>query len=191
MRIRRLSDLHQGAQPALAATGERRRILGIDPGSRTTGYGLIDSDGVTSRYLASGCIRLAPQQSLPQRLGEIYRRITEVIEHHRPQSFAIEQVFMARNPDSALKLGQARGAAICAAVNHQLPVHEYAPRAMKQALVGTGAAEKHQVAHMIRHLLRLPDERALASDESDALGIAICHAHNGRLSVLRPSQEER
>lgn len=151
------------------------RILGIDPGSRVTGYGVIVSDGRHSRYLASGCVRTTGE-AFPDRLGDIFRGIAAVLEEHQPQQVAVEQVFVARNAGSALKLGQARGAAIVAAVNHGLPVFEYSPRSVKQALVGSGAAEKEQVQHMIRILLGCQEKMSL--DESDALGLALCHAHS-------------
>ncbi|HHH38403.1 MAG TPA: crossover junction endodeoxyribonuclease RuvC [Sedimenticola sp.] len=149
-------------------------ILGIDPGSRVTGYGLIRSDGVRSRHVVSGCIRTADGE-LPARLGEIYRGVHAVVTEFGPDEMAIEQVFMARNAASALKLGQARGAAICAGVVAGLPVAEYSARQVKQALVGTGRAEKEQVQHMVKHILGL--EQALAEDQSDALAVAISHAH--------------
>ncbi len=163
------------------------RILGIDPGSRVTGYGVIESDGVRSDYLASGCVRTRETEFV-NRLGEIFHGIREVIEQTRPQQVAIEQVFMAKNAASALKLGQARGAAISAAVTIHLPVFEYTPRAVKQALVGTGSAEKEQVQHMIRVILGLPHQK-MGLDESDALAIALCHAHSHAISEkLRGAQ---
>ena len=150
------------------------RVLGIDPGSRVTGYGLIESDGVRSRHLHSGCIRTASSE-FPQRLGEIFAGISAVLDDWSPQEVAVEQVFMARNAASALKLGQARGAAISAIVVRALPVFEYTPAAVKQGLVGNGRAEKEQVQHMIRVILGL--QGALSLDQSDALAIALCHAH--------------
>lgn len=150
------------------------RVLGIDPGSRVTGFGVIDTDGRKSRHVESGVVRTGSGE-FPERLGEIFRGIREVIEQHAPTQVAIEQVFVSRNPASALKLGQARGAAIAAAVTRDLPVFEYTPRSVKQALVGTGAADKEQVQHMVRILLSLPGKMGL--DESDALAIALCHAH--------------
>lgn len=162
------------------------RILGIDPGSRVTGFGVIESDGRHSRHVASGTIRTGSGE-FPVRLGEIFRGISEVIEQHAPTQVAIEQVFMAKNASSALKLGQARGVAIAAAVTRDLPVFEYAPRAVKQALVGAGGADKEQVQHMIRVLLSLSGKMGL--DESDALAIALCHAHShttlNKLGALR------
>lgn len=151
------------------------RILGIDPGSRVTGYGIIDSDGRASRRVASGCVR-TQGEDFCARLGEIFDVLQEVIGRHAPEQVAVEQVFMARNAGAALKLGQARGAAIVAAVTQGLPVYEYTPRAVKQALVGRGGAEKEQVQHMVRVLLGL--QQAMGLDESDALAIALCHAHS-------------
>ncbi len=149
-------------------------ILGVDPGSRKTGFGVINSINGRHEYVASGVIRLS-DESLPERLKSIYRSLTEVIEEYCPQEFAIEQVFMAKSAGSALKLGQARGAAIVAAVNHDLPVSEYEAKKIKQSVVGNGAADKFQVQHMIKQLLRLsgtPQE-----DAADALAVALCHAN--------------
>lgn len=156
-------------------------LLGIDPGSRVTGYGVILVEAGRVDYLDSGCIRMSTV-TMPVRLGEIFAGVTSLIERYRPVELAIEQVFLARNADSALKLGQARGAAIAAAVSRGLPVAEYSARQIKQAVVGKGAAEKQQVQHMVRELLRL--ERAPASDAADALAAAICHAHTRQSGVL-------
>jgi crossover junction endodeoxyribonuclease RuvC len=156
-------------------------ILGVDPGSRVTGFGLIRADGARLQYLGSGCIRLADEE-LPGRLKRIFECLTEIIEEHRPTEFAIEQVFLARSADSALKLGQARGAAIVAAVRLGLPVYEYSARRIKQSVVGTGAAEKEQVQHMVKTLLKLP--AAPQADAADALAAALCHAHT-RQSLAR------
>jgi crossover junction endodeoxyribonuclease RuvC len=152
-------------------------ILGIDPGSRITGYGVIDVATPKPRYVASGCIRLQ-DAVLPQRLARIYAGIAELIAQHRPGELAIEQVFMARNPDSALKLGQARGAAIVCAANHGLPVNEYGPRQIKQAVTGSGGATKEQVQHMVVAILGL--DRSPQADAADALAIALTHAHARR-----------
>jgi crossover junction endodeoxyribonuclease RuvC len=130
-------------------------ILGIDPGSRVTGYGVIRQVGRQLSYLGSGCIR-TKVDDLPSRLKLIYAGVTEIITQFQPDYFAIEQVFMAKNADSALKLGQARGVAIVAATNQDLPVFEYAARQVKQTVVGIGSAEKSQVQHMVRTLLKLP-----------------------------------
>lgn len=165
-----------------------RLILGIDPGSRITGYGIIESNGIRSRHVASGCIRIA-QEAFPERLGEIFRQLSGLVDEHRPQEMAIEQVFMAKNAASALKLGQARGAAICACVMAGLPVYEYSPRAIKQAVVGTGGADKDQVQHMIRHILQL--EEKLSPDQSDALAVAISHAHSSTTAQLIRSAGRR
>ncbi len=151
------------------------RVLGIDPGSRVTGYGVIETDGVRSRHLGSGCIRTA-SGGFPGRLGEIFTGIRAVLDEWRPGEVAIEQVFVSRNASSALKLGQARGAAISAIVTLDLPVFEYTPAAVKQGLVGNGRAEKEQVQHMVRVILGM--QGRLALDESDALAIALCHAHS-------------
>lgn len=150
------------------------RILGIDPGSRVTGYGVIDSDGRNSRHVHSGAIRTG-SKAFPDRLGEIYLGIRAVLDAYAPDQVAVEQVFVAANAAAALKLGQARGAAVTAAVVARLPVFEYTPRAVKQALVGSGGAEKEQVQHMIRLLLGVRGSMSL--DESDALAVALCHAH--------------
>ncbi|MCL6405576.1 crossover junction endodeoxyribonuclease RuvC [Dickeya dadantii] len=149
-------------------------ILGIDPGSRVTGYGIVRQQGRQISYLGSGCIRTAVDD-LPTRLKLIYAGVSEIITQFQPDYFAIEQVFMARNADSALKLGQARGAAIVAAANQSLPVFEYAARQVKQTVVGTGAAEKSQVQHMVKTLLKLP--ASPQADAADALAIAITHCH--------------
>ncbi|MBK4713789.1 MULTISPECIES: crossover junction endodeoxyribonuclease RuvC [Tenebrionibacter/Tenebrionicola group] len=149
-------------------------ILGIDPGSRITGYGVIRQSGRQLAYLGSGCIR-TKVDDLPSRLRLIYAGICELIAQFQPDVFAIEQVFMAKNADSALKLGQARGAAIVAAVNGGLPVFEYAARQVKQTVVGNGGADKSQVQHMVRNLLKLPANPQ--ADAADALAIAITHCH--------------
>jgi crossover junction endodeoxyribonuclease RuvC len=149
-------------------------ILGIDPGSRKTGFGIINYVSGRSEYLTSGVIRL-PAGDLPERLKVIYASVTELILLHCPDQLAIEQVFMAKSAGSALKLGQARGAAIVACVAQDLAVAEYSARQIKQAVVGTGAADKSQVQHMVRVLLKLPAEPQ--EDAADALAAALCHAH--------------
>jgi crossover junction endodeoxyribonuclease RuvC len=150
------------------------RILGIDPGSRITGYGVVETTAQGVRYVASGCIRI-PDVDFPQRLKKIFDGVSEVIALYQPEQMAIEQVFMHKNADSALKLGQARGAAICAGMNRDLSVHEYAARQMKQALVGKGNADKQQVQHMVKILLGIQGDMQI--DAGDALGIALCHCH--------------
>lgn len=167
------------ARPAAAAAV---RILGLDPGSRRTGYGVIERRGTDWVHVAHGCVTVAgAAASLPERVRIIFESLREIIAEQAPGEVAIERVFVNRNVDSALKLGQARGAALCA-VPKGLPVFEYAPRAIKLALVGSGAAEKAQVAHMIRTLLGL--EGRISPDASDALAVAICHAHSRRLDEL-------
>ncbi len=150
------------------------RILGIDPGSRLTGYGIIESSSQGFKYIASGSIQISADY-FPDRLKQIFDGILEIVERHQPEQMAIEQVFMHKNADSALKLGQARGAAICAFQTTRLPVFEYSARQVKQSVVGKGSAEKTQVQHMVKILLNI--QGALQIDASDALGICICHAH--------------
>lgn len=150
------------------------RILGIDPGSRITGYGIIEDSSNGYKYIASGSIRIKADY-FPDRLKQIFDGIVEVVERYQPEQMAIEQVFMHKNADSALKLGQARGAAICAVQTTGLPVFEYAARQVKQAIAGKGSAEKTQVQHMVKILLNIQGE--LQIDAGDALGISICHAH--------------
>jgi crossover junction endodeoxyribonuclease RuvC len=152
------------------------RIIGIDPGSRITGYGIIDSDGRRSRYVISGCVAISGE-NLAARLNVVFQEVNNLIQAHRPHELAIEQVFMARNAASALKLGHARGAAICAAVSHGLPVAEYSARSIKQAVVGRGGASKEQIQHMVRYLLDLSGSPR--ADAADALAVALCHAHTG------------
>jgi crossover junction endodeoxyribonuclease RuvC len=154
-------------------------ILGIDPGSRFTGFGVIDSDGRKSRYITSGFIRVSGE-TWAERLGVIFEGLTEIVETHRPDEMSIERVFMHRNADSALKLGQARGAAICAVITQGVPVHEYAPTEIKQSVVGKGNAAKAQVQHMVKVLLNLPGMPQ--EDAADALAAALCHSHTRDLS---------
>tara|TARA_R110000868_G_scaffold41384_11_gene141537 strand:- start:345 stop:866 length:522 start_codon:yes stop_codon:yes gene_type:complete len=149
-------------------------ILGIDPGSRITGYGIIKQVGAKSEYLGSGCIRMQGDELAP-RLKQIFDGVSEIISQFRPTEFAIEQVFLAKNPSSALKLGQARGAAIVAATNHNLPVAEYSARQIKQSVVGKGSADKTQVQHMVTYLLKL--SASPQADAADALAVALCHSH--------------
>lgn len=150
------------------------RVLGIDPGSVVTGYGLIETDGVRSFHLAHGHIRVEGD-TFPEKLGHIYYRINQVLEEWQPEEAGIEQVFVSNNPMSALKLGQARGAAICAVVSRGIPVSEYTARSVKQAVVGTGAADKKQVQIMVKTLLGISTK--VQADAADGLAIAICHAH--------------
>ena len=165
------------AQPA--------RILGIDPGSLATGYGIVDSTGQSLKHVASGCIKPRGATFL-ERLKDIYFGIGEIVETYSPDEVAVEQAFVHKNADSALKIGQARAAAICGTLSRQIPLAEYTPRAVKLAVVGKGGAGKEQVQHMMRVLLGLKGE--LQPDSADALAIAVCHAHTrgmqARISVL-------
>jgi crossover junction endodeoxyribonuclease RuvC len=155
-----------------------RRILGIDPGSRITGIGIIDTDGRRNQHIFSTCLRLG-DASFPERLGTIFSELTRIIREYQPLEMAIESVFVSNNPASALKLGQARGAAICAGVIAGLPVAEYSPKEVKQATVGKGGADKAQVQHMVKLLLSL--QGRLQVDTADALAVALCHAHASHL----------
>jgi crossover junction endodeoxyribonuclease RuvC len=152
------------------------RILGIDPGLRVTGFGILDKLGTRLEYVASGCIK-TPVGALPDRLKNILNSLSEVIALHHPQHVAVEKVFVNVNPQSTLLLGQARGAAICAAVLANLPVAEYTALQVKQAVVGNGHAKKEQVQLMVQRLLSLSG--VPSPDAADALACAICHAHGG------------
>ncbi|HBA88725.1 MAG TPA: crossover junction endodeoxyribonuclease RuvC [Geobacter sp.] len=157
-------------------------ILGIDPGSRKTGYGIISKQGNRLIHVDNGAIFTQSAKDFPQRLEQIFTGLSAIIAQYRPDAVAVEDVFLAKNAQSALKLGQARGAAIVAAVNVGLPVHEYTAMQVKQAVVGTGRAEKAQVQQMIKALLNLPE--VAQEDASDALAVAICHAHSAGMNSL-------
>lgn len=160
------------------ATATTIRILGVDPGLRVTGFGVIEKTGNVLTYLASGCIKTDATASLPQRLGTIHAGLSELIAQYQPNQAAVEIVFVNVNPQSTLLLGQARGAAITALVVGGLEVAEYTALQVKQAVVGNGHADKAQVQHMVRRLLALDgDPRA---DAADALACAIAHAHGGQ-----------
>lgn len=154
------------------------RIMGIDPGSRFTGFGIIDIDGNRLIYQTSGHIKVTGD-SVPDKLGIIFSNITELLHQYSPDEAAIEKVFMHRNPDSALKLGQARGAAITAVVNNNCNVAEYSATQIKQSVVGKGNASKDQIQHMIKSILNLGS--TLQEDAADALAIAVCHSHHRNL----------
>jgi crossover junction endodeoxyribonuclease RuvC len=168
------------AVPRPAGTAASLRILGLDPGSRRTGFGVIECRGNTLVALTHGCLNVAAAAPAA-RLRLIFEGLRALLSEHGPAEVAVERVFVSRNVDSALKLGQARGAALCA-IPEGVPVFEYAPRAIKLAVVGSGAAEKFQVAHMIRALLALAERPG--ADAADALAVAVCHAHARRLSAL-------
>ncbi|HEX3838574.1 MAG TPA: crossover junction endodeoxyribonuclease RuvC [Steroidobacteraceae bacterium] len=171
-----------GATPLQAplSTAARVRVLGLDPGSRRTGFGVVDCDGNAHTHVAHGCIA-AQGEALATRLREIFEGVEQLIATYRPDEIAVERVFVNRNVDSAMKLGQARGAALCA-VPAGTSVFEYAPRAIKLAVVGSGAAEKAQVAHMMKVLLQLA--MVPGPDAGDALAVALCHANSRRLQLL-------
>ena len=157
------------------------KILGLDPGLRVTGYGVIEKTGSTLVYVSSGCIK-SPDGELPDRLKNILNSVQEVISRFGPDEVAVEKVFVNINPQSTLLLGQARGAAICAAVARDLPVSEYTAIQVKQAVVGNGHAKKEQVQEMVKRLLKLPGYPS--ADAADALACAICHAHGGALGEM-------
>jgi crossover junction endodeoxyribonuclease RuvC len=167
----------------IPSPGSTTRIIGIDPGSQRTGIGIIDVDaGGKSRHVFHAALNLLGCDDFAGRLKQIFDELGAVMAEYAPQECAIERVFMARNPDSALKLGQARGAAICAVMHHGVGVSEYAAREVKQAVVGTGAGDKTQVQHMVGILLNLSGR--LQADAADALAIALAHAHT-RASIQR------
>ncbi|WP_225072049.1 crossover junction endodeoxyribonuclease RuvC [Desulfuromonas sp. CSMB_57] len=151
------------------------RILGIDPGSRITGYGLVEKIGNRLRHMDNGAIITNSKAPMPERLQIIYRQLNRIIDEYAPQAVAVERIFVAKNALSALKLGHARGVAMLAGVNAGLPVAEYSAVEVKNAVVGYGRAAKTQVQHMVRVLLALPE--IAQEDASDALAVAICHAH--------------
>jgi crossover junction endodeoxyribonuclease RuvC len=157
------------------------RILGIDPGLQVTGFGVIEKSGQRLAYVASGCVR-SGRGELAARLKILLEGLAEVIAAHQPAEVVVEKVFVNVNPQSTLALGQARGAAICAAVLAGLPVAEYTALQVKQAVVGNGHAKKEQVQHMVKRLLALPGSPG--ADAADALACAICHAHGARLGAL-------
>ncbi|MBW7903237.1 MAG: crossover junction endodeoxyribonuclease RuvC [Rhodocyclaceae bacterium] len=164
--------------PASAPSSPPLRLLGIDPGLRVTGFGVVDKSGSRLAYVASGCIRTDEKLPLPERLGMINRGVAEIVAAYAPAQAAIEEVFLNKNPWSTLLLGQARGAAIGALVGAGLPVAEYGTMQIKQAVVGHGRATKAQVQHMVRRLLALPGDPS--ADAADALACAIAHAHGGQ-----------
>jgi crossover junction endodeoxyribonuclease RuvC len=163
-----------------------RRILGIDPGSRKTGFGVLDFVGDEPSYVASGIVSSA-DGTFPERLRQIFNAVSEIVTQYRPDVVAIESVFMHKNAGSALKLGHARSAALCATFGFEVDVYEYAPREIKQAIVGTGAATKEQVQHMVISLLNLDSAPSL--DAADALAAALCHGHQHRIRATLSIRE--
>ena len=164
----------------------RLRILGIDPGSVTTGVAVIEKQGREYACLHLESLKLSQQASFHERLGEVFARLAGLIETYRPSEFAIEQIFMFRSPESSLKLAQARGAAIAAAVTHGLPVAEYMPAEVKKAVVGTGRADKTQVQHMVKRLLNLAEDPP--ADGADAAAVALCHAYRRSSMIVAQSE---
>jgi len=158
-------------------------VLGIDPGSRKTGFGIVNVAGGKPSYVSSGVIRLPVQAPIPQRLGVLFDNLEQIIAEFAPAELSIEQVFMAKSAGAALKLGHARGAAIAICVRHGLEVHEYAARLIRQAVVGTGAATKDQVQHMVKTTLGLP--ASPQEDAADALAAALCHVYSRRNRLLQ------
>ncbi len=156
------------------------RILGIDPGSRLTGFGVLDFAADSATYVASGSVRSVDGE-FAERLKQIFDAISQIVSEYRPDVVAIETVFVHRNPGSALKLGHARSAAICATFEFDVEVFEYSPRQIKQAVVGTGSATKEQIQHMVMSMLRL--QGPPSPDAADALAIALCHGHQRRISA--------
>jgi crossover junction endodeoxyribonuclease RuvC len=153
------------------------RVIGVDPGTRVTGYGIIESDGVGFEVLDHGCIGTSPSSPLSRRYKVIYDAIRAVIARFSPDHMAVETPFLCKNTSSAFKLSQVRGVILLAGSQADLEIYEYAPRRVKQAVVGHGAASKGQVQNMVLQILSL-DESPLPEDASDALGVAICHIHS-------------
>jgi crossover junction endodeoxyribonuclease RuvC len=152
-------------------------VLGVDPGTLVTGYGLVSRTTSGLSAVAFGTIRNSGDDSMPLRLHRIHAGLCELIETHHPDEFAIESAFYGKNAQSALKLGHARGVSILAAVGREIPTSEYAPREVKKSVVGSGTASKEQVRYMVMTMLHL-EKRSLALDASDALAVALCHLHH-------------
>lgn len=170
------------AKPAaIRPVSTSARILGLDPGSRHTGFGILECRGGDAAYLACGAISTTADH-FADRLQQIFQRVRALVEEYQPTEIAVERVFVSKNPDSALKLGQARGAALCGAFSSTVEVFEYSPREVKMAIVGSGAADKQQVQHMVKALLKI--EARIALDASDALAIALCHVHGRQVRAL-------
>ncbi len=170
-----------GSAALLRPSSAAARILGLDPGSRHTGFGIIECSGGRTSYLVCGAISTA-EGHFAQRLQQIFERVRSLVEEYRPDEIAIERIFVNKNVDSALKLGQARGAALCGAFAATAQVFEYSPREVKMAVVGTGGADKRQVQHMVKALLQLNGR--LNADAADALAVALCHVHGRQVRAL-------
>ncbi len=152
------------------------RILGVDPGTLALGYGIIEKKGQAMRVLDYGCLKMTSRQAFPARLKAIYDEISRLVVTFKPDQFAVESLFYAKNPKVAIKMGHARGVVIVAAANQNIPTSEYAPREIKQSVVGNGGASKEQVQRMLKQILGLP-EVPEPLDASDALAVAVCHLH--------------
>lgn len=161
---------------------ETLRIIGIDPGSRITGYGVVEKNGSKTLHVDNGCLTTRSSDPFPDRLDRIYRGLLEIFSKYRPDAVAIEEVFFAKNVASSIKLGEARGVALLAAVQSRVPIFEYATREVKQAITGYGQASKEQVQKMIQRLLGLPEVAQV--DASDALAVAICHLQSYKLKKV-------
>lgn len=165
-------------------------VLGIDPGTAITGYGLIESNGDELSLVDYGAITTPAGQSIPERLQVIYRELTSLIEEHQPTEMALEELFFAKNVRTALTVGQARGVALLAAAEAGLTIHEYTPLQVKQAIVGYGRATKEQVQDMVKRLLSL-DSVPQPDDAADAIAVAICHLHSVRLATILAEQGQQ
>jgi crossover junction endodeoxyribonuclease RuvC len=163
------------------------RVIGIDPGTAITGWGVVTGDGNTLQMIAGGVITTASGTPLPQRLQIIYRDLVGLIEEWQPDEAAIEELFFSKNAKTALAVGHGRGAAMLALANAGLPIAEYKPLEVKQAVTGHGGADKHQMQHMVKLLLQL-DDIPRPDDAADALAVAICHIHSARLRLLEQLQ---
>lgn len=159
------------------------RVLGVDPGTAITGWGIVEADGGDLQMIAGGAITTTAGTPLPQRLQTIYRELTTIIEQWRPEDSAIEELFFSKNAKTALAVGHGRGAAMLALANANLPITEYKPLEVKQAITGYGGADKQQMQHMVKLLLSL-DDIPRPDDAADALAVAICHVHSARLRLL-------
>jgi crossover junction endodeoxyribonuclease RuvC len=161
---------------------EWKRVLGVDPGTIITGYGVVDFAGSQMRHVASGIVKPARGRSMPERLTDIHRGLATIIEEHQPQVLCVEEAFFGTNPKTAIKLGQARGAILILGVLNELEIAEYSPRFVKQAVVGTGGATKEQVSFMVTRILSLKKPPQPA-DVTDALAVALCHILRPRIDV--------
>jgi len=165
------------------------RILGIDPGSHTTGYGLVEKKGALIVHIDNGCLTTKRTAALPERLHQIYISLRERFKEFQPNAVAIEEVFFSKNVASSLRLGEARGIALLAAVEHNIPIYEYPTRVVKQAITGYGQASKEQVQKMVQKLLKLPE--VAQEDASDALALAICHLHSVKINTISKSERSK